>query len=342
VSPPSRSTPPGCLGNRLSRRTAYAWPALVITAALLLVNITLDRSFLSAANWAPILAVAMPFVVVSMAAVPSILSGSGGIDLSIGPLSGLVNTVLVAGLFAHGYTSPALALPAAVLIGASAGALNGVLVVLVRVPPIIATLGTYLVWSGLSLRIMPMSGGRAPDWLIALNGSWAGVPLPILPLLVIALVWWPLRQSAYGRNLLATGGDQRAAFTSGVQVDAVRLVAYTAGGELAAMAGFAFTVALGSGDPLAANPYTLIGIAGAVLGGVSLSGGRGGLLGAAAGGAVLFLIQNLLSLAHVSSFYSQVAYGVILILSLAINSFGADLRRRRDRAANAGIIGPVA
>ena len=189
---------------RLARPTSYAWPALGIAAALLLVNTLVDHSFLHPDNWASILAVAMPFVIVAMAAIPALLSGSG---------------------------------------------------------------------------------------------------------------------------------DPRAAFTSGVQVETVRIVAYVTGGVLAAAAGFAFTIALGSGDPLAANAYTLIGIAGAVLGGVSLSGGRGGLLGAAAGGSVLFLVQNLLSLAHVFSFYTQVAYGVILILALALNSAGTGWRRRRERAS---------
>ena len=87
-------------------------------------------------------------------------------------------------------------------------------------------------------------------------------------------------------------------------------------------------------DPTAATRYTLIGIAGAVLGGVSLSGGRGGLLGAAAGGAVLFFVQNLLSLAHVSAFYAQIAYGVILLAALALNGIAERVRHRRDHLAS--------
>jgi ribose transport system permease protein len=319
----------------LGRRFGYAWPAVITAAVLLALNAAVDRSLLEPENWPSVLAVAMPFVLIAMAAAPAIVSGGGGIDLSIGPLAGLVNAALVGALFPAGIVSPLPVVLATILIGAAAGLANGALIAWVRVPPIIATLGSYLVLSGLTLEILPMAGGTAPEWMIALGRGWHGFPLPLLLLVAVALAWLPLRQSAFGRNLLATGGDQRAAFTSGIDVTTVRLLVYVAGGVIAAATGFAFTVSLGSGNPSAAGPYTLIGIAGAVLGGTSLAGGRGGLFGAAAGGAVLFLVQNLLSLAHVSAFYAQIAYGLILVLALAANSASDSARRRRDRRANA-------
>jgi ribose transport system permease protein len=322
--------------DRIRRGVGYAGPALATALALLVVNVILDRSFLDSSNWPSILAVAMPFILIAMAAAPAIMSGGGGIDLSIGPLAGFMNAVLVGAMFPAGITNPVLVILATIAVGAAAGAANGLLVAWVRVPPVIATLGTYLVLSGLTLEVLPMAGGRAPDWMIALGGGFGGFPLPLLMLVAIAALWLPLRQSAFGRNLLATGGDQRAAFTSGINVTAVRFLVYVAGGIAAAVTGFAFTVSLGSGDPTAAAPYTLIGIAGAVLGGVSLAGGRGGLLGAATGGAVLFLVQNLLSLAHVSAFYAQFAYGLILVLALGSNGLADAARRRRERAAIAG------
>lgn len=318
------------------RRIAYALPAIVTAVVLLLVNIYLDHSFLDPTNWPSILAVAMPLILIAMAAAPAITSGGGGIDLSIGPLAGFVNAVLVGILFHEGIASPVVVILATIVVGAGVGAANGLLVAFIRIPPIIATLGTYLVLSGATLEILPMSGGTAPDWMIALAGGFGGFPLPLLMPAAVALAWLPLQRSAFGRNLVATGGDARAAFTSGVDVDAVRFFAYVMGGVIAAATGFAFTVSLGSGDPTAAGPYTLIGIAAAVLGGVSLAGGRGGLLGAASGGAVLFLVQNLLSIAHVSAFYARFAYGLILIVALGVNGFADAARRRRDQAANSG------
>jgi ribose transport system permease protein len=319
---------------RLRRRYNYALPSLAFAVALLALNVMVDRTFLDPTNWPSILAVAMPFLLVAMAAAPVIIAG--GIDLSIGPVAGLVNAVLIAGLASRGWTSPAAIVPAALAIGFLAGAVNGLIVAGLRVPAIIATLGSYLVISGLTLEILPMSGGRAPDWMVALVGRAGFFPLPLLMPAVVLLAWAPLRTSAYGRNLLAVGGEPRAAFASGVHVAWTRFVAYVASGVIAAATGFAFTVSLGSGDPTAATPYTLIGIAGAVLGGVSLSGGKGGLLGAAAGGAVLFLVQNLLSLAHVSAFYAQVAYGVILLLALALNSLSGRAQHRRESVSLRG------
>lgn len=323
--------------DRIRRRVGYAGPAIATALALLIVNVLLDPSFLDSSNWPSILAVAMPFVLIAMAAAPAIVSGGGGIDLSIGPLAGFVNAVLVGALFPAGIATPVLVILATLAVGAAVGATNGLLVAWVRVPPIIATLGTYLVLTGATLEVLPMAGGRAPDWMVALGGGFGGFPMPLLILAAVAVLWLPLRQSAFGRNMLATGGDQRTAFTSGINVTAVRILVYVAGGTIAAITGFAFTVSLGSGDPTAAAPYTLIGIAGAVLGGVSLAGGRGGLLGAAAGGAVLFLVQNLLSLAHVSAFYAQFAYGLILVLALAVNGLADAARRRRERQAIASL-----
>lgn len=317
---------------RFQRRFAYAWSSIVFAAALLAMNVAIDRSFLDPSNWPSILAVAMPFILVSMAAAPAIISG--GIDLSIGPAAGLANAILIAWLAPAGWTSPLAVIAATLAIGLAIGAVNGVVVAWVRVPSIIATLGSYLVLSGLTLEILPMSGGRAPDWMIALAGRIGLFPLPLVMPVLVFFAWAPVRASAFGRNLLASGGEPRAAFASGINVALTQFVAFVVSSVIAAATGFAFTVSLGSGDPNAATPYTLIGIAGAVLGGVSLSGGRGGLLGAAAGGAVLFLVQNLLSLAHVSAFYAQIAYGVILLVALALNGLADRLRHRRDHAAS--------
>ena len=274
----------------------------------------------------------MPFILVSMAAAPAIISG--GIDLSIGPAAGIVNAALIAWLAPAGWTSPLAIIAATLAIGLAIGAANGVVIAWLRVPSIIATLGSYLVLSGLTLEILPMSGGRAPDWMIALGGRIRRLPAAARDFNMRLSRRAPVRASAFGRNLLASGGEPRAAFASGIDVGLTRFVAYVASSIIAAITGFAFTVSLGSGDPTAATPYTLIGIAGAVLGGVSLSGGRGGLLGAAAGGAVLFLVQNLLSLAHVSAFYAQIAYGVILLAALALNGLAESVRHRRDHAAS--------
>ena len=311
---------------------SYAWPALLGAAVLVALNAAANPSFIEPANWASVLAAATPFVLTAMAQAAPVLSGDGGIDLSVGPLAGLTNAIIVAWLLPSGLDGPFTVVAITIAIGIASGLVNGLLVAVARVQPIIATLGTFVAYQGLTLHVLPTAGGTAPDWLRALAGSIAGIPGLLLVFLAIAVLWLLLGRTAFRRNLLATGGDERAAYTAGVNVTGVRIAAYVISGILAAVAGLAFTAVLGSADPSVGAPYTLISVAGVALGGVALSGGRGGLLGAAAGGAILFLIENLLTLAQMSIFYLQIAYGVILLAALAVNAANDRLRRRRMAA----------
>jgi len=314
--------------KRLLAGTSYAWPAVGAVVLLCVLNAAFNSSFIQPDNWASLVAVASPFVLVSMAAAPALLSGGGGIDLSVGPLAGLVNAVVVGLIVAAGGTSPLIIIPSVLAIGLLSGLLNGSLIAYLRIPPIIATLGTYLVYAGLTLQVVPRAGGTAPAWLTQLAAGFGPFPALLLPIFAIAVLWLLLQRTAFRRNLFGVGGDERAAYTAGVEVAHVRLLAYALSGVIAAVAGLAFTAVLGSADPTAAPRYTLIAIAGAALGGVSLTGGRGGLLGAAAGGAIIFLIQNLLTLAHVSVFHLQIVYGAALLLAVVLNSV-AEVRRKR-------------
>jgi ribose transport system permease protein len=241
----------------------------------------------------------------------------------------MVNALVAAMLVPHGWSDPVSVIGIALGVGVLSGLLNGFMVAVVRVQPIIATLGTFLAYQGITLEILPMAGGQAPAWLGGLLQSHAGIPGVVLLLALIAASWLLLERTAFRRNLLAVGGDSRTAYAAGVDVVGVKILAYVIGGILAALAGLVFTASLGSGDPSVGTPYTLISIAAVALGGVSLSGGRGGLLGPAAAGALLFLIQTLFTLAQVSIFFLQISYGLILLLALGLNAIGERLRRRR-------------
>jgi ribose transport system permease protein len=131
---------------------------------------------------------------------------------------------------------------------------------------------------------------------------------------------------------MATGDDERAAFTSGIDTSRMRVAAYVLGGVFAAVAGLSLSAVLGSADPNVGPSYTLTGIAAAALGGVSLAGGRGGLLRALVGALTLFLLQNLLTYLHVSPFLLQVAYGAVLVVAVAVNGQADALLRRLRRA----------
>jgi ribose transport system permease protein len=319
------------MGDRQSLRSraldSYLTVPTVILVVLLIANIILQPSLVSESNWASTLAVMVPFILTAMAMAMPVLSGNGGLDLSIGPFAGFVS-VLVAQVFAqHGLGAPEVLIPLSLIVGLAGGSLNGVLVSYVRLPPIIATLGTYLLYEGLSAQILPAPGGTVPTWLSNLNGSYGKFPAILIPLIVVGIAFWGLSRTAFYRNVKAVGGDERAAYTSGINTSVVRFGCYALGGMLAAIAGLLLAGFEQQGDATVGTPYTISAITAVALGGISLAGGRGGMLGAAIGGVVLFLITNFLSAAHVSPYGVDIVNGGALVAALALSQY-LDRRRR--------------
>ena len=275
------------------------------------------------------LGTAAPTLLAAVAVTPSILSGRGGIDLSVGPLMGVLNVLLVQYLIGQaGQGSPFVVVPVALVLGALGGLLNGTLVGVVRLQPVVATLGTYLMFSGLAIWLLPSPNGTVPSWLMGLSSQ--GV---LVPLAAVAAGWALLKRTPYYEHLMAIGGDERAAFTSGVPVVAVRILAYTLGGVLAGVAALALSAVLGSADPTVGPGFTLSAITAAALGGTSLAGGRGGLTGAIVGALDIFLLQNLLTHFNISTFALQIFYGVILVLAVTSNAASGRLPWQRKRGA---------
>lgn len=301
------------LPSRLIQRAGFAGILLLL---MLVLNLFLQPGRFAPGNWGTMLGLAAPLIGAAAASTPAILAGRAGIDISVGPTMGFVNAVLIQVLFLRlGIASPMLLIPAAVGTGALVGAVNGLLATVVRVQPIVATLGTYLVLTGLTLTILPAPIGPAPDWLRALAGPWS-----VLPLAAIALFWVGLRQLPYYDLLMATGSDDRAAYTAGIDVTRVRFLAYVITGGLSGVAGLMLTALIGSADPNIGGNYTLIAVAAAALGGVSLAGGRGGLGGAAIGALTIFLLQSVLNAFNVSTYVLQIAYGLVLVLAVVLTA----------------------
>lgn len=293
--------------------------ALALLVVLLAGNVVLNPVRFLPASWGTEIGLAAPLLAAAIATMPAILGGRGGIDVSVGPLMGFVNAVLVQVLMLDlGVTSPWALVPAAVALGALVGAVNGALATLVRIQPIVATLGTYLVLAGATLTILPAPAGSAPPWLKSLAG-----PFSALPLALMALAWLGLKRTPYYDQLMATGSDDRACFTAGVAVTRVRFLSYVLTGTFAGVAGLLLTALIGSGDPTVGPTYTLVAISAVALGGVSLAGGRGGFLAAGTGAADIFLLQTALTYFNVSTFILQIAYGVILVVSVTLNAWSA-------------------
>ncbi len=299
--------------------------ALVLLVVLLAVNVVLNPVRFLPGSWGTEIGLAAPLLAAAIASMPAILSGRGGIDISVGPSMGLVNAMLVqVCVIDLGLRAPLPLIAAALLLGGLVGTVNGVLVSVVRIQPIVATLGTYLLLTGITLTLLPAPVGNVPAWLKSLAGAWSA-----LPLVALAAAWLLLKRTPWYDQLMAVGSDDRACFTAGVAVVRVRLLSYVVTGLFAGVAGLMLTALIGSADPNVGPTYTLIAISAVALGGVSLAGGRGGFLAAAVGAADIFLLQNALTFFNVSSFVLQIAYGVILVLAVALNALAGRAWGRR-------------
>jgi ribose transport system permease protein len=236
---------------------------------------------------------------------------------------GFVNAVIVQALIiGAGISSPWIVIPAALAVGVLAGALNGALAAFVRIQPIVATLGTYLLFSGLTLTIVPAPTGTVSPWIKSLSSQ-----LSMIPLAALVVLWLAIKQLPYYDQLMAVGSDDRASYTAGVPVAWVRFLSYCLTGLFAGVAGLLLTALIGSADPNVGSSFTLLSISAVALGGVSLAGGRGGVLAAIIGAADIFLLQSALTFFNVSTFVLQIAYGLILVASISLNGLTAMLER---------------
>ena len=258
---------------------------------------------------------------------------SGGIDLSIGSVMALTS-VTAARLMNDASEEFAIVVVIAVLaMGLLIGLINGVLVVWSRVPDIVVTLAMLYVWAGAALLVLDRPGGGVADWLRDVTRGpllieWLPRALVLL-VAVVALVWIPLRRSRLGLSLYAIGSNRLAAYRSGVEVDRTRISAYMIAGLFAAVGGLTLTITTGIGTPTP-GPYTLLAVAAIVLGGVSLAGGQGGLVGPVVAVFVLSLIRIDLTFLGVDPNFSIVIQGVIMV---AVVMLGAYVTLHRRAAA---------
>ena len=299
-------------------RTRPSTFAVALAVALIVVNTIVQPAFASPSQFAPTLGTLAPFAIAGMASTPAFLSGRGGIDLSIAPLMGLTNILLVTKFFGTPLGSPLLAVPILLLIGAAIGAVNGVMVARLRIPPVIATLGTYFVLSGLDLHLVPNPVTAGPNWTDHLAGSIGPIPGALITIGVPLLLWLWLRRTPYVESLLAVGDHDGTAFSAGMNVELVRISAYALGGAIAAIGGIALTGLVRSADAQVFNDYVLVALAAVALGGTNLAGGRGGLFPSLVGAAAIFLLNNLLTNLHASAYFIQVAYGGALFIAVLL------------------------
>ncbi|HEX2756378.1 MAG TPA: ABC transporter permease [Candidatus Limnocylindrales bacterium] len=257
---------------------------------------------------------------------------SGGIDLSVGSMMALASVTSAVLMKGQGDLFGVAVVVGVLLLGLLVGAINGGLVVATKVPDIVVTLAMSFVWAGTALLILNTPGGGAAPWLMAIISGPLGTPwLPkavVVLAVIVGVLWIPLRRSTLGLTLYALGSSPVAAFRSGVAVGPTKIFAYALTGFFSAVGGLALTATGGVGAPVPGS-YTLQSIAAIVLGGVSLAGGRGGVLGPIIAVIVLALVRTDLFFAGVDPNWSTAIQGAILI---GVVMFGSLVAMRRIRA----------
>jgi ribose transport system permease protein len=323
----------GAVRRRWARRNGWTVGVFVLLAAMIVYERIIHPT-LSAFDFQSLAIAAVPLAFVSMAQAVVVIGG--GIDLSVGPQMSVINVIAATWMVHADERGAVLISIVLILFGIASGAATGLVVSLTRVPDIIVTLATSFVWTGVALAILEIPGGGAPLGFINIFSGfvWNGPVLDQIPagfalLLGIFLVLWiPFARSRFGFSIYALGSNRNAAFLSGVNLTRARVTAYGVAGIFTALAGLALTAsAFGTGDPHGGDSYTLTSVAAIVLGGVSLTGGRGGLLGPVAAALILSLIRPILTFLNLDVALVPIIQGVIIVLIVMFAGL-LTLRRR--------------
>ena len=299
-------------------------PAVVLVLAALVLGAFNNRFFLPA-NLS--LVVQQVAVVGGLAVGQTLIILTAGIDLSVGAIMIFSAIVMAASASTYGLPGP-IALIVGLVVGTLAGGINGLLVTRLRLPPFIVTLGTLNIFTALTLLY---SGGQSiqkniPDILL-----WTGRDVTIGPfklttgvllmLVMYAVATWVLRNTAWGRHLYAVGDDPEAARLAGIAVTRILLSAYLVAGFIFALTAWILIGRIGAASPNAAADANLDSITAVVIGGTSLFGGRGLILGSLLGALIVGVFRNGLALAGVDVLYQTLVVGVLVIVAVAIDQW---------------------
>ncbi len=304
-----------------SSSNAYLLVPIALIAVLFSTAVIRGPSLVTPAGIGSAIIVAAPLILATYALMVLAVTGRGTVDLAVGPLLAFINVVVVK-LSTAGYlSSPIATFIVAIGLGMLYQLLFALIIIFVRVQPIIVALSGFLALTGINLVILKRPGGSAPEFMMDW-GSGTSIFSPVLLILVLATVGWYLfTTTTFYTNLKMMGYDERAAWTSGVKTDIVRIGAHLIAGIYVALGALCYTALISSGDPTQGQNMTLTAVTALVLGGVALSGGRGGATGALMGAISLWLIGYVLATFNfgaIQAFMTQMVYGLILVLSLLL------------------------
>ena len=260
----------------------------------------------------------LPVILVTIGQAIVILGG--GLDLSNGSIVSVGNVILA--LTVTTVDEPGknlLMIGVVIAFGIAAGFLNGFFTAYLGLQPVIITFASSFVYSGLALLLLPSPGGDIPrDYTSVYRSTQVlGIPLALIIIVLVILIWAFFRQRKYGRFLFAVGGNDKAAYTTGVPVTWMKISTYVISGFLAALAAIGYTLLTGSGLSSSGDDMTLASITGSVLGGISMSGGAGSVVGAVFGGVILGNIRNIISTLKLDSWWRTLVNALLIVLVLA-------------------------
>lgn len=299
------SVPTGMLGYSVLAATLAAYVAVYSTRLHHLPTLF---------DYTAILDAALPLVFVALG--QSLVVLTGGIDLSVGGVMSMCVTLIATQV--HGGALRSLAAVGAVLVvGAIAGAVNGLVVARGRIAPILATLATLSIYSGVALKILPEPGGSAPAGLTAAVANPSN-PVALLWILLVAGSWFLFRRTLFGLRIFAVGSDESSARAVGVPAVRVKIAVYALSGLFSALGAIAYVATTTTGDPTAGSPFVLTSIAAVVVGGIAFRGGRGSAMGALAGALALTLVIDVLFFAGIDPLYQPLFQGLFLVVAVLL------------------------
>lgn len=246
---------------------------------------------------------------------------TGGIDLSVGSVMGL-SALMTALSFQHGYPT-VVAIAVGLIIGIVSGLINGLLITKVNLPPFIATLGTLSIGRGLIYIItegFPITPDVPAGYSFIGQGYLGFLPLPVMAMLILMVVFSVIMsRTRFGRHVYAIGGNETAARLSGVKTDLTKILVYVLSGTISAVAGIILFARLSSAEPASGFGAELEVIAASAIGGASLSGGYGSIVGAIIGAALIGVISNGIVLLNINTYAQQAITGLVILIAVSID-----------------------
>jgi ribose transport system permease protein len=269
----------------------------------------------------------LPLILVGFGQTLVILTG--GIDLSVGGVFALTTALLATKMTQN--SDIAVWLPVLVLMGIAAGAINGLLIVRTKMQPFIVTLASWSVFDGLALIVLPTDGGSiAPGLSNALSGNLL-IPKGVIITVALMLVWMVIRRTRFGTNTLAIGSSEASAALNGVPVRRTKVMVYALSGLFAVLGAMYYVAVLTfSGSPTSGDPFILQSVAAVVIGGASLAGGRGNVVGTILGAACLSMIAQIVFFSGAQSYWSQVFQGALILAAVLLFATVEIMIRRRN------------